>query len=180
MLTDRLDHQALPQFTGPGLAFCCHRPLSSNVRFSHSANIHKPTMRETQMATKPTPKPSTPMTKQASSRIQSATAKSNGGAVPKGSFSARAQSTVAVRPVQVKVTSAPAAKTAARTISASNTGAASKSAAGSALSQVAPKRVTSAPAAAAASKVLRDGRTSTASKSAAGSALAQRPPAKKR
>lgn len=33
-----------------------------------------------------------PMTKAAASRIQSAAAKSNGGAVPKGSFAARAQS----------------------------------------------------------------------------------------
>ncbi len=33
-----------------------------------------------------------PMSKAAASRIQSATAKSNSGAVPKGSFAARAQS----------------------------------------------------------------------------------------
>lgn len=38
---------------------------------------------------------STPMTAGAAARIQSATAKSNGGAVPKGSFAARAQSAVA-------------------------------------------------------------------------------------
>lgn len=38
---------------------------------------------------------STPMTATAAARIQSTTAKSNGGAVPKGSFSARAQSTAA-------------------------------------------------------------------------------------
>jgi hypothetical protein len=34
---------------------------------------------------------STPMTKSASARIQSATAKANSGATPKGSFSSRAQ-----------------------------------------------------------------------------------------
>ncbi|EEF63375.1 hypothetical protein Cflav_PD6010 [Pedosphaera parvula Ellin514] len=37
----------------------------------------------------------TPMTSQAASRIQSATAKSNGGQVPSGSFASRAQSSVA-------------------------------------------------------------------------------------
>ncbi len=36
---------------------------------------------------------SRPMTKEATSRIQSATARQNGGTVPKGSFAARAQST---------------------------------------------------------------------------------------
>lgn len=35
---------------------------------------------------------SKPMSKAAAARIQSATAKSNGGVVPKGSFAARAQS----------------------------------------------------------------------------------------
>lgn len=35
------------------------------------------------------------MSKAAASRIQSATAKANGGAVPKGSFAARAQSAAA-------------------------------------------------------------------------------------
>ncbi|WP_237712344.1 hypothetical protein [Pedosphaera parvula] len=35
------------------------------------------------------------MTSQAASRIQSATAKSNGGQVPSGSFASRAQSSVA-------------------------------------------------------------------------------------
>lgn len=35
----------------------------------------------------------TPMTKAASQRIQSATAKQNGGQTPKGSFAQRAQST---------------------------------------------------------------------------------------
>lgn len=39
--------------------------------------------------------PATPMTASAAARIQSATAKSNGGSVPKGSFSARATSTAA-------------------------------------------------------------------------------------
>ena len=33
----------------------------------------------------------TPMTSKAASRIQSATAKANGGSVPKGSFASRAQ-----------------------------------------------------------------------------------------
>lgn len=36
----------------------------------------------------------TPMTKSAAARIQSATAKQQGGQTPKGSFPARAQSTV--------------------------------------------------------------------------------------
>lgn len=35
--------------------------------------------------------PVTPMTEAAAARIQSATAKANGGPVPKGSFAARAQ-----------------------------------------------------------------------------------------
>ncbi|MDP5029614.1 MAG: hypothetical protein NWQ54_00480 [Paraglaciecola sp.] len=38
---------------------------------------------------------STPMTKAAAARIQSATAKANGGVVPKGSFAAKATSTAA-------------------------------------------------------------------------------------
>jgi len=37
-------------------------------------------------------KPKSTMTRAAASRIQSATAKANGGAVPKGSFAAKAQS----------------------------------------------------------------------------------------
>ena len=37
--------------------------------------------------------PKNPMTKEASSRIQSSEAKEHGGGVPKGSFSSRAQST---------------------------------------------------------------------------------------
>tara|TARA_R110002012_G_scaffold18262_1_gene67355 strand:+ start:1554 stop:1703 length:150 start_codon:yes stop_codon:yes gene_type:complete len=37
-------------------------------------------------------KPSSPMTQQAAQRIQSATAKANGGIVPKDSFAARATS----------------------------------------------------------------------------------------
>lgn len=37
-------------------------------------------------------KPTTPMTQQAASRIQAATAKANGGIVSKGSFPARAMS----------------------------------------------------------------------------------------
>ncbi|HAI35558.1 MAG TPA: hypothetical protein DEB61_02685 [Alcanivorax sp.] len=36
-----------------------------------------------------------PMNKAAASRVQSATAKTNGGAVPRGSFAARAQSAAA-------------------------------------------------------------------------------------
>jgi len=49
------------------------------------------------MSSKSTPRStsSTPMTASAAARIQSATAKSNGGAVSKGIFAARAQSTVA-------------------------------------------------------------------------------------
>ncbi len=39
--------------------------------------------------------PSAPMTQTAASRIQSATARSTGGAVAKGSFAARAQSAAA-------------------------------------------------------------------------------------
>lgn len=39
--------------------------------------------------------PATPMTGSAAARIQSATAKANGGAVAKGSFAARAQSAAA-------------------------------------------------------------------------------------
>lgn len=39
--------------------------------------------------------PVTPMNGTAAARIQSATAKVNGGAVPKGSFAARAQSAAA-------------------------------------------------------------------------------------
>lgn len=39
--------------------------------------------------------PSTPMTQAAASRIQSATARTSGGTVAKGSFSARAQSAAA-------------------------------------------------------------------------------------
>lgn len=39
--------------------------------------------------------PATPMTGTAAARIQSATAKANGGAVAKGSFAARAQSAAA-------------------------------------------------------------------------------------
>lgn len=39
--------------------------------------------------------PSTPMTQTAASRIQSATARTTGGTVAKGSFSARAQSAAA-------------------------------------------------------------------------------------
>lgn len=39
--------------------------------------------------------PSTPMTQVAASRIQSATARTSGGTVAKGSFSARAQSAAA-------------------------------------------------------------------------------------
>lgn len=39
--------------------------------------------------------PSTPMTQTAASRIQSATARTSGGTVAKGSFSARAQSAAA-------------------------------------------------------------------------------------
>lgn len=38
---------------------------------------------------------STPMTSQAAARIQSSTAKANGGQVPAGSFAARAQSAAA-------------------------------------------------------------------------------------
>lgn len=38
---------------------------------------------------------STPMTKAAAARIQSATAKANGGIVPKGSFAAKANSVAA-------------------------------------------------------------------------------------
>lgn len=38
---------------------------------------------------------STPMTQQAASRIQSSTAKSHGGSVPKGSFASRAQAAAA-------------------------------------------------------------------------------------
>jgi len=38
---------------------------------------------------------STPMTQQAVSRIQSSTAKSHGGSVPKGSFASRAQAAAA-------------------------------------------------------------------------------------
>lgn len=38
------------------------------------------------------------MSKAAAARIQSATAKSNGGAVPKGSFAARAQSAASSTP----------------------------------------------------------------------------------
>jgi len=41
------------------------------------------------------PKKSTPMTQKAASRIQSATAKQNGGVVPAGSFASRAQSKAA-------------------------------------------------------------------------------------
>jgi len=44
------------------------------------------------MTSKSDAKPSSPMTAQATLRIQSATAKANGGSVPKGSFSARATS----------------------------------------------------------------------------------------
>ncbi|BCV46806.1 MULTISPECIES: hypothetical protein [Shewanella] len=40
-------------------------------------------------------KSKTPMTSQAAARIQSSTAKQNGGTVTKGSFSARAQSSAA-------------------------------------------------------------------------------------
>tara|TARA_E500000331_G_scaffold345787_1_gene383789 strand:- start:594 stop:749 length:156 start_codon:yes stop_codon:yes gene_type:complete len=40
-------------------------------------------------------KPSTAMTPQAAQRIQSATAKANGGIVPKSSFAARATSSAA-------------------------------------------------------------------------------------
>ncbi len=40
-------------------------------------------------------KSTTPMTQAAVARIQAATARTNGGQVPKGSFAARAQRTVA-------------------------------------------------------------------------------------
>ena len=127
------------------------------------------------MATKGSGKGSTPMTLKAAARIQSATAKSGGGGVPKGSFAARAQSVAAQ-----KVTQPQAAKAASTVLTSGSTAKTSKAAAGSALSQVAPKKVTSPAAASAASKVLRDDRTSSASKSAAGSALAQKPVLKKR
>lgn len=42
-----------------------------------------------------TPKPVTPMTPEAAARIQSVTAKANGGKVPADSFAARAQSSAA-------------------------------------------------------------------------------------
>lgn len=74
-----------------------------------------------------------------------------------------------------KTTAPKIAKKAAKVISSTSTGKASKSAAGSALSQVNPIKTTSKNAATAASKVLRDGRTSAAAKSAAGSALSQTP-----
>lgn len=43
---------------------------------------------------------STPMTKAAAARIQSATAKANGGVVPKGSFAAKATSAAAKNAAQ--------------------------------------------------------------------------------
>lgn len=45
---------------------------------------------------------STKMTPEAAARIQSATAKSNGGTVPKGSFSSRASSAAAKNSVKGK------------------------------------------------------------------------------
>ncbi len=47
------------------------------------------------MTSKANEKPSSKMTPQAAQRIQSATAKANGGTVPKGSFAARATSAAA-------------------------------------------------------------------------------------
>ncbi|GHF88280.1 hypothetical protein [Thalassotalea marina] len=47
------------------------------------------------MASKANAKPPTPMTPQVAQRIQSSTAKTNGGNVPKGSFAARATSSAA-------------------------------------------------------------------------------------
>ncbi|WP_018984114.1 hypothetical protein [Salinimonas chungwhensis] len=47
------------------------------------------------MTSKVSKKTTTPMTPQAAQRIQSATAKANGGNVPKGSFAARATSSAA-------------------------------------------------------------------------------------
>ena len=44
------------------------------------------------------PSPRSPMTPAAAARIQSATAKANGGSVAKGSFAARAQHTAATGP----------------------------------------------------------------------------------
>ncbi len=144
----------------------CGAPNSASglQQFSRARKVH--------MATKGGGKGNNPMTPKAAARIQSATAKSSGGGVEKGSFSARAQSAAATN---VKVTGNQAAKAASTTLTSNSTGKASKSAAGSALSQVAPKKATSTSAASAASKVLRDGRTSAASKTAAGSALSQAP-----
>lgn len=47
------------------------------------------------MTSKVNAKPSTPMTPQAAQRIQSATARANGGSALKGSFAARATSSAA-------------------------------------------------------------------------------------
>ena len=49
------------------------------------------------MTSKASNKSSAPMTQEAAQRIQSATAKANGGSVPKGSFAARATSSAAKR-----------------------------------------------------------------------------------